>query len=121
MFYIFLIAILNLGLGFAAAMHLGRRYNSLALASPSLNSAPGEGPLGDDRDDDTIESSMDLGIDEDDDTLDEEAAADDSLGEKSADGDNEEGNGNNPTKQPQNTEPNEFDADLDKLFENIDV
>ncbi len=38
MFYIFLIAVINLGLGFAAAVYLGRRYHRLAAAGGSTKS-----------------------------------------------------------------------------------
>jgi hypothetical protein len=62
MFYIFLIAVLNLGLGFAAAMRLGRQYDGLSVVSTSLNSIAAG--LSDSNDGDESESDFTTGEDE---------------------------------------------------------
>ena len=60
-FYIFLIAVLNLGLGFAAAMHLRRCYNRLAVSSHGRDNAlNGDGSGADsldDLDEDPVETA----------------------------------------------------------------
>ncbi len=123
MFYIFLIAVLNLGLGFAAAMQLGRRYNCLASGPASLDSSAITEPTDEDVEVDSSTSSMELGTDEDVDTINDEsveeiqdAAADDSL-----DADTVVKHDEGAEKQGQKPGADEFESDLDKLFEDIDI
>lgn len=138
MFYIFLIAVINLALGFAAAMHLGRRYNSLAVATTSSDSTTVEEPIANDSEDDLTDSSMDLGMDEDDelpgDTFATEDEDDELAGistENTGDSNSDQItvedtdvkriNNEESTEQPKSSEPDKFDEDLDKLFENLDI
>ena len=135
MFYIFLIAMLNLGLGFAAAMQLGRRYNALAVVSPSVDSVATAKPPDGDAENDSTESPIDLGMDADahapeegddshenepaEDTL--EATAADSPDIDSDDVDSDDVDSEDSTEQPRDTDPDEFETDLDKLFEDVDT
>ncbi len=135
MFYIFLIAILNLGLGFAAAMQLGRRYNDLAVVSPPLDSVAAAEQTDGDAVDDSTESSKDLGMEadahapeEDDDSLENEPAEDtlDATAADSPDVDSDvvdidDEDTEDSTEQPRDSEPDEFETDLDKLFEDVDT
>ncbi len=94
MFYIFIIAMLNLGLGFAAAMQLGRRYNCLAVMSPSFDSTAATA-----RADGHVEDTADNPLD----------------------GNSEHGVAADSSEQPRETVPHELESDLDKLFENLDI
>lgn len=121
MIYIFLIAILNLGLGFAAAMKLGRCFNCLATVSPSLDSPQPTAPAEGNTEDDSKDSSSNLGTDDevdtshqDSDTIDEDS---DTLSEKPVKGPSE--------KAVKETNPaassKDFESDLDMLFENLET
>ena len=114
MFYVFLIAVLNLGLGFAAAVQLGRRYNGMATVLAPLGSVASIGHSDDDADakDDSAESTMDPGMKDS-----PEMPGTDILdGSDAIDEDSEDS-----TILPSNNESDEFESDLDKLFEDIDV
>ncbi len=135
MFYIFLIAMLNLALGFAAAMQLGRRYNDLAVVSPSIDPVAAAAAPDGNAEDDSTESSEDIGMDadahaieEDDDLMENEpgedplkATAADSPDVDTEDVDSEDEDTEDSAEQPRDTDLDEFETDLDKLFEDVDT
>ena len=108
MLYILIIAVLNLGLGFVAAVHLGRGYNRPAVSSPRSEAldAPASESL-DEVEGDPIDAALDDSDEEPNEAATAGSADADSKGSR-------EKTSNEPGDEP---EADEFTADLDSLFE----
>ena len=108
MLYILIIAVLNLGLGFVAAVHLGRGYNRLAVSSPRSEAldAPASESL-DEAESDPIDAALN----------DSDAKPNEAATAGSADADSKGSSEKTPHEPGDEPKVDEFTADLDSLFE----
>ena len=114
--YIFIIAVLNLGLGFIAAVHLGRCYNRLAVSSPYSEAVSAQQQAVDEPVNATSEDDATL--------KDSDEEPNDAAAEESVDADSKglsEKPPNESADGPTIDDSDDSAVDLDALFKEIEA